>query len=170
MGNKPCIKYFWRVYLYRIMPYKNKNIAKLRMREKRENPSYRQKEKLQRQAKMSTPAEKIRRQKYKQTEKGKISNTKYKKSDKGRLTYLKSHLKRRYNLTVDEYNSIMERQNYRCDMCGELLEGSKISLDHNHTTNKVRGIVHQSCNWIIGVLETKSDLIILAQVYLKKHI
>lgn len=140
------------------MPYKSKEVARLKMAEKRTNPAYKEKEKLQRQVKMSTPEEKKRRSDYKKSEKGKEANKKYKQSDKGKITELKSHLKRRYGLTIEEFNLMLINQNNNCKLCNEPLVKNSV-IDHCHDTLNVRGVIHQKCNMLIGLVN--DDIIML---------
>ena len=72
------------------------------------------------------------------------------------------HLKTLYGITLDEYNSILESQDKKCSICNTSTPNGKnnsFHLDHDHATNKIRGILCHSCNLMIG--QAKDDVTIL---------
>lgn len=71
-----------------------------------------------------------------------------------------SQYKCRYGITLDDYNSVLEAQNGRCAICGEL-PSNHLCIDHDHKTGKVRGLLCISCNVALGwfeKLEVSKDL------------
>lgn len=99
--------------------------------------------------------------KWSKTEKGKISrrkeNAKYRKTKKGKHTFMKSALKCRYNITLDQYDEIFEQQNGVCAICGEPEIKKRLSVDHDHKTGKIRGLLCQRCNFNLGIYEKWKD-------------
>jgi hypothetical protein len=78
-------------------------------------------------------------------------------------------LKRVYNLTLDEYDSLLERQNNSCAICGESADQFKkgLALDHCHSTGSIRGLLCGTCNrWLIGAVKTP-ELLRKAAEYLE---
>ena len=73
----------------------------------------------------------------------------YYKSD----SYRNNYFKRNYGITVEDYNSILIEQDYKCKICRkkEYIEGKCLAVDHNHKTNKVRGLLCTKCNTAIGL-------------------
>jgi len=71
---------------------------------------------------------------------------------------------KKYGLTLDEYATIEEDQNWVCAICGK---EARLNLDHNHSTGKARQFLCSGCNIAIGVLE--SPLFYNYQQYLKRH-
>ena len=65
-------------------------------------------------------------------------------------------MSRRDRITQIEYNSLLSRQNFRCfgcrqNFCSYLHEdGTGVIIDHDHTTNKVRGLLCRDCNLSLG--------------------
>lgn len=67
------------------------------------------------------------------------------------------------SLTQQEKNIITEEiaklQNYNCELCGKPLDMKKRNgdlmpnLDHDHTTDRIRAVLHRKCNTQLGVLE-----------------
>jgi hypothetical protein len=55
----------------------------------------------------------------------------------------KRDLMKLYGITQDEYDAILEAQNFHCALC-KISEG--LCVDHNHTTGEVRGILCYDCN------------------------
>ena len=58
-----------------------------------------------------------------------------------------------YNLTMEEYEEIYNRQNGCCPLCGKELNSVRVAIDHDHVTGKVRGIMCSVCNSQLGVYE-----------------
>ncbi len=78
------------------------------------------------------------------------------------------NLKRRYDLTGEQYDSMLTDQQGLCFICKSTnKDGRGLSVDHNHTTNEVRALLCGNCNLIVG--NCKEDPAILLQVieYLK---
>jgi hypothetical protein len=71
----------------------------------------------------------------------------------------RSHLKRRFGLDINEYETILIQQNYACAICkksesalGTKSDGSpkRLSVDHCHKTKIIRGLLCQRCNSGLG--------------------
>lgn len=57
-------------------------------------------------------------------------------------------------------------KNSMCEVCGST---SALSIDHDHTTGKFRGILCQLCNAFIGMAEDNVDILKSAAIYLNRH-
>lgn len=85
------------------------------------------------------------------------------------------HLKQRYNLSEEQYNSMCLAQGCKCAVavCRKIdavkKSGKMISLsvDHNHITNKIRGLLCRRCNSILGLANDNIDLLLSLVKYLK---
>jgi hypothetical protein len=79
---------------------------------------------------------------------------------------LKTHLKKRYNMTLEDYNTLFIKQEGKCAICKkhQINFSRRLAVDHCHKTSRVRGLLCPKCNWRVGFLET-TDLI-LYQKYL----
>lgn len=62
-------------------------------------------------------------------------------------------LKRKYGMKLEEYQQRSASQNNSCEICGRIV--GILSVDHNHITGQVRGLVCNGCNIKIGVIESK---------------
>ena len=64
-----------------------------------------------------------------------------------------NHLKRLYGITLDEYKQMFENQNGQCLICKTTNPTGKnksFHVDHDHESNKIRGLLCHSCNLMIG--------------------
>jgi hypothetical protein len=59
---------------------------------------------------------------------------------------------KKYNLTPEEYTEMFNNQNGCCAICGTHQNKLKkqLSIDHNHVTGKIRGLLCQKCNQGLG--------------------
>jgi len=76
-----------------------------------------------------------------------------------------------YGLSVKEYLVMYERQAGKCAVCLRELElyGKFTSIDHNHTTGAVRGLLCRQCNSAAGLLSDSSSVARRLAEYLDKH-
>lgn len=51
-----------------------------------------------------------------------------------------------YGLTLVEYDAMVIAQGGVCYICGETDRHPNLSVDHNHTTRKVRKLLCEKCN------------------------
>lgn len=60
-----------------------------------------------------------------------------------------------YKLTVEQWHTIDSHQGGVCYACqqAEPVKGRRLSVDHNHATGEVRGLLCSRCNPILGKLE-----------------
>ena len=72
-----------------------------------------------------------------------------------------------YGLTLEDYDVILKTQKGVCAICSEAPEGN-LHIDHNHTTNEVRGLLCGKCNRAIGLLNDDVSLFSKAINYLNK--
>ncbi len=79
----------------------------------------------------------------------------------------KNALKNNYDITLADYDRMFEEQDGNCAICGlpELMR--RLSVDHDHTTGEVRGLLCSKCNFMLG--NANDDLVILEKAvsYLK---
>jgi hypothetical protein len=66
---------------------------------------------------------------------------------------------------------MLEDQDGRCAICkvsGGLISGSFLSVDHNHSTGAIRGLLCSRCNTALGMLEDSLDNLEAAKIYLQR--
>lgn len=72
-------------------------------------------------------------------------------------------LVKRYGIDITQYNVLLQEQNNKCAMCDrdKGLFKTKLCVDHDHKTGKIRGLLCRSCNALIGRFERKGIFKIL---------
>jgi hypothetical protein len=89
--------------------------------------------------------------------------------EKRKLHSYKARVKK-YNLSIEEYENMLKQQNQCCAICVEPLDkAEKTHIDHNHHTNKVRGILCHGCNTSLGGFRDSIKILKSAQKYLEKY-
>ena len=80
------------------------------------------------------------------------------------------NLKRRFNITVEDYNTMFLEQGGCCAICKKHQSNFKRSLhiDHDHSTGKVRGLLCFACNSAIGKFEESEEIINNSLEYLRE--
>jgi len=58
------------------------------------------------------------------------------------------YLKKKYGITLQQYNEMLKGQNYSCAICNQHESNfkKKLAVDHDHKTNEVRGLLCFYCN------------------------
>lgn len=84
--------------------------------------------------------------------------TKHSKRKDGLASYCKScrrkiHVTRFYNLTEAEYIQMKADQANCCAICGKPPKSQELSVDHDHETGEVRGLLCTPCNRAIGFVD-----------------
>jgi len=84
-------------------------------------------------------------------------------------TRLKYDLDKRYNITIEEYNRLNEEQQELCAICkNKCTRNDRLSVDHDHDSNEVRGLLCHNCNILIGLAKSDSMILLNAVSYLHK--
>jgi len=99
--------------------------------------------------------DKIRSKKYYTANKDKIKG----KARNRQLRYL-------YGITQDEYNHLLSCQNSQCAICGKVHSERSLVVDHCHYTNKIRGLLCQQCNFMLGLASDNKEILKRAVEYL----
>lgn len=78
---------------------------------------------------------------------------------------------KRYKISVEEYRKMFEVQQSLCAICmkPETIKNKVLSVDHDHKTGKVRGLLCGHCNRALGYLREDLSLLPKIQEYLEKH-
>jgi hypothetical protein len=81
-----------------------------------------------------------------------------------------AQLRYKYGIDVLQYDELFNKQNGCCYICGtpqyELKK--RLSVDHNHLTEEVRGLLCTRCNQLLGHALDSIDLLSKAITYLQK--
>jgi hypothetical protein len=83
----------------------------------------------------------------------------------------KTKLIKKYNLTAEQRDMMVLKQNNRCAICNDLFGDSRRThIDHCHNTNKVRAILCQLCNTALGSFKDDVKILQNAIDYLEHHV
>lgn len=107
-----------------------------------------------------------RRKKYNNKKSQQKSKNNFYKNNPDKFT--DARLRRDYGITLEQYNQMLKEQGYVCKICGEPetkrhFKSGKLmllSVDHCHTTGKIRGTICARCNLMLG--KVKDDVKILS--------
>lgn len=84
----------------------------------------------------------------------------------------------KYRMTVEDYDSLMRDQNGVCAICKKVSrrrntsrvnELAPLSVDHCHSSGKIRGLLCGSCNSGLGMFQDNIEYMKEAIQYLQKH-
>ena len=95
--------------------------------------------------------------------------------EKNRKKYLHGkvdrHLYRKYGIISKEYDNLFKSQGGRCAICGILSHKTDrgLFIDHDHDTDKIRGLLCNKCNRGLGHFNDDPELTSQATVYLLKN-
>lgn len=81
-------------------------------------------------------------------------------------TKLKNDLKK-YGLTLENYQHLVEAQDGRCAICGN--QPKRLHIDHDHASNVVRSLLCHHCNTAIGLFKESPEVLEKAIKYLAQH-
>jgi hypothetical protein len=77
-------------------------------------------------------------------------------------------VERKYGITGEEYNELLERQDGCCAICHGKNGNRRLAVDHDHNTGEVRGLLCTLCNLVVSHIERDSNLVQTAIDYLAK--
>jgi hypothetical protein len=85
------------------------------------------------------------------------------------------NLKSKYGLTTEEFKAMYDKQKGKCAICGKpfvislipTAEGRPPTVDHNHSTNRIRGLLCSDCNTLLGYAHDDPRILKLAIEYLQ---
>ena len=78
-----------------------------------------------------------------------------------RTRYIRNYsYQKRYGITLADYEKMIEDQEHRC---------GTFFVDHDHVTGKVRGLLCNRCNRVLGYSKDNLELLQTMIDYLKKE-
>lgn len=78
-----------------------------------------------------------------------------------------ANLKQRYGMSITEFADRVELQGSRCAICRNL--SKSLVVDHCHAQNKVRDLLCQRCNSLLGLAEDQIEILTSAVDYIVRH-
>lgn len=111
------------------------------------------------------------RREYGRKEENKIRRKEIMKSPQGKEINFKNNLKKFYNITPEQYYNTLKEQNECCAICGKhySLFNTRLHVDHNHSTGKIRGLLCLNCNHLIGKAHESTEILNSAIQYLNLY-
>ncbi len=80
-------------------------------------------------------------------------------------------LKRSYGITNADFDRMIISQSGMCGLCGRPFDERKKStgahIDHDHATNRLRSLIHNTCNLMLGCVDDDIETLEAAVEYLK---
>ena len=78
-------------------------------------------------------------------------------------------MRKQYGISLEQFNQLLEIQNNECAICKKSLDSLKrrMNIDHDHETNKVRGLLCTGCNTGLGHLGDNIEGLKIAVAYLE---
>lgn len=80
---------------------------------------------------------------------------------------------RKHGLTVEQYETMLEDQDHKCKICGttdSMTSTTKhLSVDHDHSTGEVRGLLCHNCNVGLGRFLDNQETLAKAITYLREY-
>ncbi len=78
---------------------------------------------------------------------------------------------RKYGLTLEKYEALLQEQDNRCAICGKAGEDAprgRLCVDHDHRTQKYRALLCGHCNTLIGHAFEDTAILAKAASYLER--
>lgn len=75
------------------------------------------------------------------------------------------HLRRRYGITAEHFDRMLADQEGVCAICRE---APAEHVDHDHETERVRGLLCFNCNGALGQFRDRTELMLRAVAYLRR--
>ena len=75
---------------------------------------------------------------------------------------------RKFGITLEDYNKMFADQEGKCGICGKHQLDKNLSVDHDHKTMEVRGLLCQPCNLGLGKLGDNIEGVENALNYLRR--
>lgn len=99
-----------------------------------------------------------------------LGRKKYYLTKHARAVCRKSSRKRLYGLTNSEFDKMLTDQKGCCAICGKhQTEAKKVfSVDHNHETKELRGLLCMNCNLLLGHAKENTETLQSAIDYLRR--
>jgi hypothetical protein len=90
--------------------------------------------------------------------------------DANKNQWRNSAFRRKYGITLADYEKLLAAQQNRCAICSTLTPGGRgehFHVDHDHATGVVRGLLCHNCNLGVGSFKDQPERLEAAATYLR---
>jgi hypothetical protein len=113
--------------------------------------------------------DRVRRWQLENAERYRAKQLEYAASGRKQLVDRKSYLKRKYGMTIADYDRMFEHQGGVCAICGKPRPDERtLHVDHDHATGVIRGLLCFRCNNALGDFDEEYELFQMAADYLDR--
>jgi hypothetical protein len=100
---------------------------------------------------------------------GKEVRARYMSTPSAKRLHAHTYLRRTYGISLAEFEAMSESQGGVCAICGKPNRaGRRLVVDHDHATGKVRALLCDPCNLILGYAEDSEEMLQAAIAYVAK--
>lgn len=93
------------------------------------------------------------------------------RTPEGKRCSANTKLKSRFGVTMEQYESMLEKVGGKCEICGAKPEENtmshRIGIDHCHDTGAIRGLLCKPCNTGIAAFKDDEQILLNAIQYLR---
>jgi hypothetical protein len=75
-------------------------------------------------------------------------------------------LREKYQITVDEYEKLLDWNHGRCWICSGRSGGKSLAVGHNHKNGRIRGLLCKRCNGVLARMKDDAGAFWAASIYL----
>lgn len=89
----------------------------------------------------------------------------------GTKEYQRKRNVKKYGMTIEDFNRILESQGYKCKICGSKKPHGRgnFHIDHCHKTMRVRGLLCHYCNVALGGVRDDINVLESMILYLREN-
>jgi hypothetical protein len=74
---------------------------------------------------------------------------------------------KKYGVSKEKYLEMVAESKNHCYICGDKpVKGKRLHIDHDHNTLVVRGLLCYMCNWYMGKVDKKPEILNKIKTYL----
>lgn len=97
-----------------------------------------------------------------------VRSSEYKKKNPD--IWRKTNYKYLYGISLEEYEGLLQKQEYKCYGCSIHYDAQsfRLSVDHDHKTGRVRGLLCNECNRGLGKLKDDPYILRKLAAYIEK--
>jgi len=91
----------------------------------------------------------------------------------GKLRTKAASLRYQYDMSLDEYEAKLKQQDHKCSLCcvpfDDSTKATMVHVDHDHKTGKVRDLLCNNCNALLGYAGDDVERLKKCIQYLRRH-